>query len=113
MHEVQYDELKTYLDKVHTSVATAQQIIKQRTASVAEASTPTQIASSLPSVDQQKTLDVAERKVTPIQLAQATSAGGGGEEKSSLQVDFTQFIDGFFTPGSDGNYHNIVYRQEK
>ena len=30
-----------------------------------------------------------------------------------MKVDFTQFVDGFFIPGKDGNYHNIINRQEK
>lgn len=28
------------------------------------------------------------------------------------QVDFTQYIKGFFVPGKDGNYHNVVARDK-
>lgn len=28
-------------------------------------------------------------------------------------MDFSQYLEGFFVPGDDGNYHNIVSWQER
>jgi hypothetical protein len=48
----------------------------------------------------------------PALLAQA-DGWGGWEASSSTKVDFSQFIDWFFTPWKDWNYHNIIDRQDK
>jgi hypothetical protein len=48
----------------------------------------------------------------PSLLAQA-DWWGGWESSSSTKVDFSQFIDGFFAPWKDWNYHNIIDREDK
>ena len=46
-------------------------------------------------------------------LAQTDGWWGWGQGSDISQVDFTQYINGFFVPGKDDDYHNVIAWDEK
>lgn len=128
MHQVQYDALANYLDTVKNTTTQARNVLaatkwteqfgrKQMSfsAQIADWTNMPEIFSEPTSSDTMSdSYDLADNQDDhEILLAQATAWGGAGGQKSSLKVDFTQFIDGFFAPGKDWNYHDIIARQDK
>lgn len=95
MSPLHHTSLLSYFENLKGGIATTKQLLAQNEG-VTTAISPSE--------------DVPEKK--PL-IAQAGWAAGNGDADSLLNVDFTQFLEWFFVPGADENYHNVVARKEK
>jgi hypothetical protein len=126
MHQVQYDELARFLWETKENLVVARQAIPSLTPTEEfgrqEVSLPVLFDNIEQNIEQDvlpepspfHDLVVQQAPNKPMDLAQVgENSSAGTPAQSSLSVDFTQFIDWFFIPGKDGNYHDIVARKEK